>query len=260
MDHIIECRELCFGYEQDKDILGDISFAIDKGELITLIGPNGAGKSTFLNCLCGLLKPRSGKIMLKGNDISGLSRRQISTVLAYVPQKTSVAFDYSVRDFAVMGRAAYHSMLESPGESDYEKTDAALRMLGIEELSDRPINTLSGGEQQKVCIARALIQEAELIILDEPTSALDYGNQMRVLRLVKELSQMGMAILVTSHNPDHALMLESKVAILEKSGPLEIGACADILTSEKLSRLYSTPLLTVYSPPFERSICLPVGL
>lgn len=260
MGHIIECRELSFGYEAEKSILNNIAFTVDKGELITLIGPNGAGKSTFLNCLCGLLKPTGGTIHLNGNNISALNRRQISMVVAYVPQKTSVPFDYSVRDFTVMGRAGYYSMLQSPGESDYKKVEAALCRLGIEELSERPINALSGGEQQKVCIARALVQEAELIILDEPTSALDYGNQMRVLRLVKELSHMGKAILVTSHNPDHALMLESKVAVLEKTGHLETGNCSDILTSERLSNLYSTPLLTVYSQLFKRSICLPTAL
>lgn len=260
MDHIIECDELCFGYEPEKLILDNVTFTIGKGELITLIGPNGAGKSTFLNCLCGLLMPNSGAIKLNGKSISSLSRRQISEIVAYVPQKTSVPFDYSVRDFTVMGRAAYYSMLQSPDENDYRKVDAALHRLGIEQLSERPINTLSGGEQQKVCIARALVQEAELIILDEPTSALDYGNQMRVLRLICELSHMGMAILVTSHNPDHALMLESKVAILDRAGHLETGTCTDILTSEKLSKLYSTPLLTVYSQHFKRSICLPVGL
>lgn len=260
MEHIIECSELCFGYEEKKRVLNNVTFSIEKGELITLIGPNGAGKSTFLNCLCGLLKPNSGTINLNGRKISSLSRRQISAIVAYVPQTISVPFDYTVRDFTVMGRAAYYSMIQSPAESDYKKVDAALHRLGIEELSLRPINTLSGGEQQKACIARALVQEAELVILDEPTSALDYGNQIRVLRLIRELSHMGMAILVTSHNPDHALMLGSKVAILDKSGQLEAGTCTDILTSEKLSKLYSTPLLTVYSPLFKRSICLPVGL
>lgn len=260
MDHIIECSGLCFGYEPEKRILNNVTFTIDKGELITLIGPNGAGKSTFLNCMCGLLKPDSGTIDLNGSSISNLSRRQISKIVAYVPQKTSVPFDYTVKDFTAMGRAAYYSMFQSPTEEDYKKVDTALHRLGIKELSERPINTLSGGEQQKVCIARALVQEAELIILDEPTSALDYGNQMRVLRLIRELSHMGMAVLVTSHNPDHAFMLESKVAILEKAGQLETGSCADILTSEKLSKLYSTPLLTVYSQPFQRNICLPVGL
>ena len=260
MDHIIECNRLCFGYEPEKYILNNVTFTIGKGELITLIGPNGAGKSTFLNCLCGLLKPDSGTINLNRSSISSLSRRQISKIVAYVPQKTSVPFDYTVRDFTVMGRAAYYSMFQSPTEEDYKKVDTALHRLGIEELSERPINTLSGGEQQKACIARALVQEAELIILDEPTSALDYGNQIRVLRLIRELSCMGMAVLVTSHNPDHALMLESKVAILEKSGHLETGICTDILTSEKLSKLYSTPLLTVYSQPFKRSVCLPIGL
>ena len=261
MSNVIDCKNISFGYDSGKpEVIKNVTFSIKSGQLITLLGPNGAGKSTLLNCLCGFIKPQKGIILLKGEDINKKRQKQVAQVIAYVPQKVMIPFDYTVKDYAVMGRTAHLNVFERPDESDYRMVDKALLKLGVKELENRPINTLSGGEQQKVCIARALVQEPDLIILDEPTSALDYGNQVRVLRLIKDLSADGYSILMTSHNPDQCLMLQSDVAILNKEGNLIFGTCESILTESGLRDLYGVELKLVYSSELRRTVCLPAGL
>lgn len=260
MNSIVEAKKINFCYRESNNILMDIDFSIYPGQLISLLGPNGVGKSTFLNCICGLLKPQSGTVQLCGHDIFKKSRKSIAQSIAYVPQKTTVSFDYSVKDFVVMGRTAHMSMLATPTREDFEKANAAMKELGIIDFADRSISELSGGEQQKACIARALVQSPKLIVLDEPTSALDFGNQLKVLKLIKHLSETGYAILLTTHNPDHCIMLEGTVAILDKKGNLEMGTCSDVMNEERLRRVYNTELRLVYVDEIKRKVCVPCGL
>ncbi len=257
---ILRSSHVSFHYSPDRPLLSDISLSIHEGQLLTLLGPNGVGKTTLLNCMCGLIRPISGEILLRDRELSRLSRREIACQIAYVPQKPAVSFDYSVLDFAVMGRTAHLSILDTPSSDDFDKARAALERLEIADLANRPISQLSGGEQQKVCIARALVQEPRLIILDEPTSALDYGNQIRVLQLVRELSKDGYAVVMTSHNPDHCLMLGGDVAILSRNGTLALGPAEEILTEERLKATYGTPIRMLYQPELGRYVCFPTGL
>lgn len=257
---IVNCKNVSFAYDSEKTVLNNVTFSIEKGQLISLIGPNGVGKSTLLNCIAGLIKPDSGVIELNEKCISTMSAKTIAQNIAYVPQKNATSFDYSVKDFVVMGRTAQMSVLSVPSRNDYIKAQEALERLGVEHLSERSITKLSGGEQQKVCIARALVQEPKLIIMDEPTSALDYGNQMKVLKLIRELASLDYAVLFTTHNPDHSLILKSDVAILKNGGFLEFGKYSDILTQEKLSEVYNTELRLEYIAGIERMACIPKGL
>ncbi len=261
MKTIIECENLFFRYsETGPYLLNDVSLSVSEGTTLSLLGPNGVGKSTLLNCLCGILKPKSGKVTLYGKDISSLSRRAVAKAIAYVPQLVSVPFDYSVLEFTVMGRTAHMGIFQTPGAEDYELAEQALEKLGVAEFRDRPVNTLSGGEQQKVCIARAIVQEPALIILDEPTSALDYGNQIRVLGLIRELTDDGYSVLLTSHNPDQCFMLQGNVAMLQPNGQILVGTSDTILTDELLEKVYGVPSRVTYSAEHGRRSCLPVGL
>lgn len=257
---LIECKKVSFSYSEQNNVLNDIDFSINSGQLVTLLGPNGVGKSTFLNCIIGLLRPTSGSIMLNDNELLKLSRKSIAKKIAYVPQKCIVPFDYSVKEFVVMGRTAHLGLLSMPSAEDYKAVDEALIRLEIEHLTERPMNELSGGEQQKVFIARAIVQSPQIIILDEPTSALDYGNQIKVLKLIKELSLAGYAVLMTTHNPDHTLMLDGSVAILNKTGYLTYGSISDILTEENLEQAYGTRLRIMHIEEINRKICVPYGL
>lgn len=254
---LVQCDNINFSYDGKRQILNNVSFSIEKGQLVTLLGPNGVGKSTLLNCITGLLKPQGGKVFLDGGDIFSLSRKSIARKIAYVPQKNNVPFDYLVKEFVVMGRTAHLGILTPPSEHDYKLVDDALLKLGIADLAERQINELSGGEQQKACIARALVQEPALVILDEPTAALDYGNQIKVLNLIKELLGLGFAVIQTTHNPDHCLMLGGHVAILDASGNLEMGKCSDIMTEKKLTDVYNTDLRLVYIKAIGRETCVP---
>ncbi len=256
MNALISGENVSFGYRKDKPILDDISFSIAPGQLISVLGPNGVGKSTLLNCLCGLLSLRKGRITLLGNDISQLTRRQIAKSIACVSQKLSIAFDYSVREFVVMGRTAHMGVLNTPSPNDYRIVNEALERLDILPLAPRPITELSGGEVQKVCIARALVQEPQLILLDEPTSALDYGNQGRVLRLIRRLCEEGYSVLMTTHNPEHALLLESEVWMLFPNGKLLTGTAEEMITPEKLEPLYGTDLTILPKEIVGRRVCL----
>lgn len=257
---IIDAKYITFGYREGHNVLDKVNFLVYPGQLISLLGPNGVGKSTLLNCICGLLKPQVGTIALCGRDISKETRKSIAQKIAYVPQKTTVSFDYTVRDFVVMGRTAHMNILATPSKSDFERADEALEKLALSELANRPISELSGGEQQKACIARALAQSPKLIVMDEPTAALDFGNQLKVLRLIRELSDSGYAVLLTTHNPDHCMVLGGKVAILNRQGFIESGDADTILTERKLKQVYGTDLRMLFVKDVNRTVCIPAGL
>lgn len=257
---LVQCDNMYFSYDGKRQILNNVSFSIEKGQLVTLLGPNGVGKSTLLNCITGLLKPQRGKVLLNGKDIFSLSRKSVAREIAYVPQKNIVPFDYLVKEFVVMGRTSHLGILTTPSEHDYKLVDDALLKLGIADLSERQINELSGGEQQKAYIARALVQEPALVILDEPTAALDIGNQIRVLNLIKELLGLGFAVIQTTHNPDHCMMLGGKVAILDECGALETGICKDIITEERLRKVYNADVKLAYIPEIQRKACVAYGV
>ncbi len=257
---LVECKKLSFSYDGERKVLDNVSFCIHKGELLTLLGPNGVGKSTLLNCIAALSVPQSGELLLGGKRLTELSRKAIAQLLAYVPQKNNVPFDFRLREFVVMGRTARLGVFETPSVGDYRLADEALEKLGLSPLAERPVTELSGGEQQKACIARALVQEPQLIILDEPTAALDFKNQITVLNLIRELLNAGYAVLQTTHNPDHCLMLGGTVGILDQSGRLRVDRAERIVTEETLQEVYQTELRIAYVEAVGRECCLPRGL
>lgn len=253
---IIDIVNVDFSYKPKLPILNNVSATILPGQLITLLGPNGVGKSTLLNCITGLLSPLNGRVELNGEQITKMSKKQIAQNVAYVPQKTAVSFDYSVMDFILMGRTSHMGFFSTPKLDDYKIAEDALQKLDILNLKDRQISELSGGEQQKVCIVRAIVQNPKLIIMDEPTSALDYGNQIKVLKLVKQLSSNGYSVLITTHNPEHPLLLKSDVWILNKEGHLEYGTYESMITEPRLSELYDSEICITEVASAKRKACI----
>ena len=261
MEHIVEVKNAVFTYPNgSRKILDGCDLTIQPGELVSILGPNGAGKSTLLNCACGLLTPQSGQVLLEGKPIDTLDQRQIAKVIGYVQQNQRAAFSYSVFHYVLMGRASTIGLFQKPGKQDEEKAMQVLEMMGIAHLADCSVTEISGGERQQAAIARAVVQNPRVIFFDEPTAHLDYGNQINTLRLIASLQEKGFAVIMTTHNPDHCMMLGGKVAILDKKGILETGTVAEILTEERLKRVYNTELRLSYVEDVQRIACIPYGL
>ena len=159
-----------------------------------------------------------------------------------------------------MGRAPHIGVFQKPRASDIEIAEDALRTISIEHLAQKPYTEISGGERQQTIIARALAQQPKAILFDEPTAHLDYGNQHRILRLIRSLSERGYGIIITTHNPDHALLLGGKVGVLYRDGKLTSGRSEDIITEERLGEVYNTKLRLLHIKELDRIACLPVSL
>lgn len=257
---ILEVKNLGYQYYNSRRIFHDVNFQLDKGQVISILGRNGAGKSTLLNCLANLYKPTTGEIFLEGKDMRNLPLNQVSRLIGYVPQVHYPVYAYSVRNFVVMGRTPYIRAFSSPGRRDYEKVDQVLEKLKISHLADKAYTEISGGERQQVTIARALVQEPKVILLDEPTAHLDYGNQIRTVKMIKELSDEGFGVIMTTHNPDHVLMMGGLAGVLEPDGVLEFGRSEDILTEDRLSELYDVKLRLLHIDELGRDTCVAAAL
>mgnify|MGYP001661515206 CR=1 FL=1 len=255
----IEVKNLRFRYGA-RPVIGDVSFTAEKGELLAVLGPNGVGKSTLFRCLLGFLKPVGGEILVDGKELGAYSRRELAKKIAYIPQSHSPAFDHTVLDNVLMGMTAQLGVFEQPGQAQREKALQMLRALGIEKLADRGCMKISGGERQLMLLARALVQDASMLIMDEPTANLDYGNSCRVMERVKKLGQTGYTIIFSTHDPNQAFSYATKVLALKDGGVMAVGAPEAVLTEDVLSRLYGIPVArcemeTVFG---RKTICMPV--
>jgi len=254
---IYEIKDLGFSYPQsEKRVLSGLSLAVSEGDILSILGRNGAGKSTLLGCMLGLLKPQSGMVLLDGRDIGRMSEREIAAVAGYVPQNHAPSFGFSVLDFVMMGCAPRIGLFSKPGKRERQDAEAAIRELGIEAIAEKPYTEISGGERQKATIARAIVSRPRVVLFDEPTAHLDYGSQLLVLRIIKALSQKGYSVVITTHNPDHALLLGGKAALLDDSGALITGKAAEVVTREHLSRVYQADVRLEYIESIGRVACV----
>ncbi|MFZ3130121.1 MAG: ABC transporter ATP-binding protein [Desulfosporosinus sp.] len=203
-----------------------------------------------------MLAPLRGEIMLKGRNITHIPINEIARILGYVPQVYAPTFSYSVRDYVVMGRAPHMGLLKVPGEEEYVKVDAVLKQTRLEHLADKSYTQISGGERQQVQIARVLAQESEIILLDEPTDHLDYGNQLKILQIISDLAKKGLTIIMSTHMPDHAILLGGKVGILDREGHMLVGAANTIISEESLRNIYNTQLHLIYIEQLNRMTCV----
>ena len=256
MAALLEVRDLAFRYSRNSDVFSGVTFSVEPGEVFTLLGPNGAGKSTLLNCIAGLAAPTQGTVRVHGRLIDEYSARDLAKHIGYVRQHIDVTYGYTVREYLVMGAAPRIGMFSTPKQEDYDRVEEAIADLGLQALADRIVSQLSGGERQRVAVARVIVQNPEIILFDEPTSALDYGNQIRVMRTCKQLSERGYAVMMTTHNPDQPILLGGKVAMLNSDGTLAVGDADETLTSERLTQLYGTELHLVYVDEADRVACV----
>jgi iron complex transport system ATP-binding protein len=234
---LLTAQGLGFAYG-DRVILRDLDFSLYPGELLGVLGPNGVGKSTLFRCILGLEKRYAGRVLLEGADIRHKSPRLMARTIAYVPQSHYPSFNYSVMDMVLMGTAAQGRDWASPDARQQRNAREALDRLGIADFWKRDFIRLSGGERQLVLIARALAQQAKLLVMDEPTANLDYGNQIRVLLQVKALSRQGYSIIMSTHNPEHAFLFTHRVLALHNGAIIAAGPPAQVLTAGLIRTLY----------------------
>ena len=254
---IYEVKNLTFSYPaSERKVLDDVSMTLDKGQILCVLGPNGAGKTTLLNCMAGLLRPESGTISLCGRELQTMKAKEIAALAGYVPQLHTPSFDYRVLDFVLMGRAPKTGTFSRPSAEDESLCMDVLRSMGIDHLAEKSYLNLSGGERQQLLIARAIVQEPEVILFDEPTAHLDYGNQHRVLTMIRQMARDGFSVVITTHNPDHALLLGDQAAIVSRDGKIMQGNSKEILTEEILKQVYGIDLTITYVEELGRTACL----
>ena len=236
----LEINRLSFSYRKNTPLLQNINFRLESGQLYALLGPNGGGKTTFLRQILFPSRKTAGCIRLFGKPLEAYDACERSMVLGYVPQRLPLP-DISVRSLALMGRYPYaRGKRFVPGEDDWKLAEAAIGRMGLSGLADRSLQQLSGGEAQRAYIAHALCKGARLYILDEPMSALDPQRQAELLQTFRELAKMGVAVIFTTHDPNHALALpEVRIGLL-KEGLAEVERTGKDL--EKVADMYGGAL------------------
>jgi iron complex transport system ATP-binding protein len=252
---MLDVRDLAFGFGT-RCVGAEVTFALVAGETLAVLGGNGAGKTTLFRTLLGLLPAQRGSVAVEGNALSRLAPSQRARRLAYVPQHYAPAFAFSVLEAVLMGRAARLGTFGRPGRDDYAAAQRALATLGIEALAPRPVTEISGGERQLVMIARALAQQAPVLVLDEPTASLDFGNRVRVLGEIDRLRADGMTILFATHEPDQALAHADRALLLAGGRMIALDTVERALTAENIERLYGTPVRLLRLDA-HRYACLP---
>ena len=228
--------DLTFGYD-GKTTLDGVSLEIEKGDIVSLVGPNGAGKSTLIKCIDKILKPQKGTVYIDGKEAALMSSKDFSKMMGYVPQSTTEVFPYTVFDIVLMGRRP-HIGWRVTG-NDVKIVSRTLKFMGIEEFASRYFDELSGGEKQKIAMARALAQEPEVLLLDEPTSNLDIKHQLEVMNTVKRLvSERKISAVMAMHDLNLASRFSDSIVMLKDKKVFKVGDPKSILISENIERVY----------------------
>ncbi len=254
----LDVESVSFSYGEN-EVLRDVSFSVKEGDVISLLGPNGTGKSTLFRCILGFLEPSEGCVKIDGRDVKNLSVREKALSVAYIPQSFNPVFNHSVLESVVMGSVNRISLFSSPGREEREKAMEILSSVGLGDKAGSGTRRISGGERQLMLIARALMQNARLIVMDEPTASLDYANTHKVMRMTASLADRGYAVIFSTHSPSLALLYSKRVIALKNGSVLSSGASEEVMTSDMLSSLYSFPILTaeVSAGGKKHIVCLP---
>jgi iron complex transport system ATP-binding protein len=244
----IEARELSAGYGR-RAVVQEIDLSVAPGELVGLIGPNGSGKSTLLRAISGVLPSMKGHVALSGCPLTSLSAREKARLLSFVPQTEPALFDFTVREVVLMGRYAHRSGLRGEGAQDHDEAARAMATADVLHLAERPITALSGGEHRRVLLARALAQNAPIMLLDEPTAHLDVTHETEVLALLRRLAdETEAAIVIALHDINLAADHCDRLVLLSGGRIVADGTPETVMTTELLSRAYGGNLVVTKSP------------
>ena len=257
---VIRVTDLNLGYEQ-RPVLTGLNFRVSSGEFIGLLGPNGSGKSTLVQALSGLLSPQGGSIILKDRHLGSTTSRLRARTLAVVPQSSEVRFPFACLEIVLMGRYPHRQRLGALTDEDLLWALKSMRRTTTEHLQERPVTQVSGGEHQRVVIARALAQDPQILLLDEATSSLDVRKKLEVFEILKFLNETrGLTVVCAMHDLNLAALYCRRLIFLKDGGILEDGPTEQVFTSEVLVRLYDTPMEVVRHPTHQRPYALMLPL
>ena len=251
--------DLSFAYG-DQPVLKNVTLGVESGSINVLLGLNGSGKTTLIKLVTGVLAAPKNTILIDGKDGASLSPAELSKRISYVPQSISDDNDFSVQDYLTFGRMNRIKFYAAPKEEDYQKAITVAAELKIEHLLDRKMNELSGGQRQLVVIARAVVQDADIILMDEPTSSIDYQYIDRFLRYLDVLRKRGKTIIFSCHNPSIPLILNANIFVLAQGELKCAGHARTLLTHEMLCDIYGCELVATDALPYQEYSIKPIDL
>lgn len=244
---------------RDNLILNDVTFSVGEKEFFVIIGPNGAGKTSLLKIIAGLERASQGSIVVLAKDIMDYSRRRLSQVMAVVPQHIELEFPFSVKETVVMGRTPHLGILGMESREDFHLAQKAMEFTGITHLAERRLHQLSGGELQRVIIARAICQQPEIILLDEPTTALDPAHQLKIMDLMERFRrEFGTTIIMVSHDLNLASMYGDRLLLLKDGSVVKTGAPNIVLNKELLEESYGCRMMVDENPMGKVARVMPI--
>jgi len=236
---VLELERVCAGYARHQPVIADLTLAVEGGVFLGLIGPNGSGKSTLIRALAGVVPFRTGAIRLAGQSLSSLSRRQIARRVAVLPQDTSCAFAFTVREIVSMGRHPHLGRFQRPGRDDLRIVDEVMERTDVQQLASRSVLELSGGERQRVAVARALAQKPQVLLLDEPTSHLDLNHRIEVFDLLHQLNrEEGLTLVCVTHDLNDAAEYCDRLLLLDRGRTMACGSPPAVLTPDLIRCAY----------------------
>lgn len=244
---MLEARDLHYAYVIDQPVLQGVSLRVPSNTVVYLLGHNGCGKTTLLEILGGVRAPQRGEVRLDGANVHALPAHQRAQRVGLVPQLHTPVFSYTVRELVLMGRTPYLKLLGTPSRTDYEIADEAIEQVGLAHLRHRAYTELSGGERQLAMVARGLAQQTGLLLLDEPTAHLDPRNQRLVLETVVALAERSVSFVISSHNPNSALLYAQQVIVMKGGHVVADGSPDTVLTEDTLSFAYDMPVEVIYA-------------
>ncbi len=248
MSSVLDIENISLRY-RDKTILEDVSFSVNGGDFFVIIGPNGAGKTSLLKILAGLEHRQRGKVVIKGKDIRDYSRRSLSQYVALVPQHMEAGFPFRVSETVIMGRTPHLGILGMEGKEDFRIARKAMEFTDVVHLADRKLHQLSGGELQRVIIARAICQQPEIILLDEPTTALDPAHQLKIMDLMEKFRrEQSTTVIMVSHDLNLASMYGDTLLLLKEGKMIKTGPPETVLERKLLEKTYGCRIQVDESP------------
>lgn len=233
---LVEVKNLKFAYKK-RTILDGLNFIINEGDTLSILGANGSGKSTLLRIMLGFLK-FEGEVKIAGKNVSEYSKDSLAKIIAYIPQTHASSYDYTVFDIALMGALCRTPLFSNFSKNDKILAENALEKMGVLHLKDEPYTRVSGGERQLTYIARTLVQGAKVIFMDEPTNGLDFGNQIKLLEMIRLLRDEGYTFVQTTHYPRHAKFVSNLVLFLKDGKILDFGDSDSLINSKNIDKIY----------------------